>query len=816
MGLSRAASLAIPRQVRKHSKCAVRFTRGEACTGVSRKANHAPLFSDFSHAHLNGRPPSGVEDAAELFFRFCIQPEIPPASLQEQERASPRDGLPAILGEAEQPYVGVDLPLSGMQTLVEEDEGDEIKGFDSGGKQAVQDAAVVDVQEGPPGAAAGDEFAEDREIGLEGLLAAAKYLEGVEWDEAAADRFLEKHVDDEDVNTTMTLEEFVDAYDSLCMTMRIFHLNILVDDALEQHGAREMDLAQDRMMQQLFDDALAAIDRADKCMSIRSIKNKPTGDDGATTAMPTRGAASTVPVRSVEAATAMPTRGTRLSTATSNGHLTSRLHVEEVRANILEMQRKVSHRVQFEEAMRKGKSALLDVEAMSKSMFKRSRAAKRLVTAKEALAAASDHLKSSCPPPQLGVTRITMLLERWGQASRNATGSTAIGVFEARAKTGGGPRSGTADLLTLPEDDVECHGDTAETDPGGILSDRTHAEVTNLVAEGQMLMEQLPEGMSGVIADAVARGGSPVAELMRRGGLASPMSDHAGMGMNAMLSDRTHAEVTNLVAEGQMLMEQLPEGMSGVIADAVARGGSPVAELMRRGPGCPVDVVDDSTGGDEPKSHNEMADHTARPKPASDSLPRDGDMAEIMEISTHRVSHTPDYSGPVHLAHLPGEYPLVTAADAELDMQVVRDLLTLCGIKQASDWDLDDLLDEVQAEYAIQMQQMSSGGGTGFRGQHGLSKLGPEAALTPMIYERLQPVCWRHDAAADLESALQLKCQLQEQSNFYEKARDAFEDAGEEFAEGAYTESKGKALEADRRVCECVVAQCLVSRRIMA
>ena len=750
MGLSRAASLAIPRQVRKHSKCAVRFTRGEACTGVSRKANHAPLFSDFSHAHLNGRPPSGVEDAAELFFRFCIQPEIPPASLQEQERASPRDGLPAILGEAEQPYVGVDLPLSGMQTLVEEDEGDEIKGFDSGGKQAVQDAAVVDVQEGPPGAAAGDEFAEDREIGLEGLLAAAKYLEGVEWDEAAADRFLEKHVDDEDVNTTMTLEEFVDAYDSLCMTMRIFHLNILVDDALEQHGAREMDLAQDRMMQQLFDDALAAIDRADKCMSIRSIKNKPTGDDGATTAMPTRGAASTVPVRSVEAATAMPTRGTRLSTATSNGHLTSRLHVEEVRANILEMQRKVSHRVQFEEAMRKGKSALLDVEAMSKSMFKRSRAAKRLVTAKEALAAASDHLKSSCPPPQLGVTRITMLLERWGQASRNATGSTAIGVFEARAKTGGGPRSGTADLLTLPEDDVECHGDTAETDPGGILS------------------------------------------------------------------DRTHAEVTNLVAEGQMLMEQLPEGMSGVIADAVARGGSPVAELMRRGPGCPVDVVDDSTGGDEPKSHNEMADHTARPKPASDSLPRDGDMAEIMEISTHRVSHTPDYSGPVHLAHLPGEYPLVTAADAELDMQVVRDLLTLCGIKQASDWDLDDLLDEVQAEYAIQMQQMSSGGGTGFRGQHGLSKLGPEAALTPMIYERLQPVCWRHDAAADLESALQLKCQLQEQSNFYEKARDAFEDAGEEFAEGAYTESKGKALEADRRVCECVVAQCLVSRRIMA
>lgn len=696
-----------------------------------------------------GRPPSGVEDAAELFFRFCIQPEIPPASLQEQARRSPRDGSPASLGEAEQSCAGgVDLPLSGMQTLVEEDEGDEIQGFDSGEKQAVEDTADVDVQEGLQGAAAGDEFAEDREIGLEGLLAAAKYLEGVEWDEAAADRFLEKHVDDEDVNTTMTLEEFVDAYDSLRMTMRIFHLNILVDDALEQHGAREMDLARDRMMQQLFDDALAAIDRADKCMSILSIKSKPSGDDGATTAMPTRGAVSTVHVRSVEASTAMPTRGTRLSTATSNGNLTSRLHVEDVRVNILEMKRKVSHRVQFEEAMRKGKSALFDVEAMSKSMFKRSRAAKRLVTAKEALAAASDHLESSCPPPQLGVTRIRMLLERWGQASRNVTGSTAIGVFETRAKTGGGLRSGTADLLTLPE--VECHGDTAKIDPGAILS------------------------------------------------------------------DRTNAEVMNLVAEGQMLMEQLPEGMSEAIADAVATGGSPVAELMRRGPGWAVDVVDDSTGGDEPKGQSEMADHTERPNPASDSLPRAGDMAEIMEINTHRVWHTPDYSGPVHLAHLPGEYPLLTAVDGELDIEVVRELLTLCGIKQASDWDLDDLLDEVQAEYSIQMQQMSSGGGIGFQGQHGLSKLGPEAALTPMIYERLQPVCWRHDAEADLENAMQLKCQLQEQLNFYEKARDTFEDAGEEFAEGAYTESKGKALEADRRVCECVRAQCLVSRGMIA
>ncbi len=767
--------------------------------------------------HKSGRPPSeeDVEEATQVFFEFCIKPEVPPVWLDD-DVGSTEVAVPRVGGL----QADMDPLLGEMETVVEVEEVQEeaIQGFDSGQKQEVTDAAEAlaveagGVSESLPRTTTSDTPEKRREIGIEGLLEAAKSLVGVDWEEETADRFLEKHVDDEDeMATTMTLEEFVDAFDSLRMTMRIYHLNILVDDALERQGALEIELAHDRMMQQAFDDALAATDRADKCYSLKSV---PGGNEGRTTALPSggvgvgtaptngRGASTVLTTRGAE--TSAPTRGREKSTSVppSSGRSTSRTYVEDVRDAVSEMKDKVFHRGQFEDSLKKGKSALLDVVAMSTSFFKRPRAAKRLAVASEALAAAEDHLAHSCAPPQLGTTRIKMLLERRSRAGRHATGSTVISVFGAQAQFGQGQRSATADLLTLPEGDSETRGGTARTDTtNALLSDRTHAEVMDLVAEGQCLIDQLPEDMSGVIADAISRGGSPVAELVRRSGTRSQTSVSPGPDLGKMLSDRIHADVMNLVAEGQCLIDELPEDMSGVITDAISRGGSPVAEVMRhKGSGKSAAVVefDKTDNGQEPTGHTEAAEIVTK-----DSSPHQGagqtcppqSETEIMEIKTHRASHSPDYKGPVHMAHLPGER---TPLEAELDVEVVREMLVFCGIEQAADCDLDDLLDEVQAEHFIQMQRTGTETVLGIDAAGTLREHGPEAELIPMIYQKLQPMCWLHEVESDLKSAMKLKAQVMEQLKFYEKGKDAYEDATEDFAEGAYTDSKNKALDADR------------------
>ena len=637
-------------------------------------------------------------------------------------------------------------PLLGeMETVVEVEEGqDAIQGFDSGQKQEVKDAAEASAVkaggESLPRTTTSDTHAKRREIGIDGLLEVAKSLVGVDWEEEAADRFLEKHVHDEDeMATTMTLEEFVDAFDSLRMTMRIYHLNILVDDALERQGALEIQLAHDRMMQQAFDDALAATDRADKCYSLKSMHvgngkrtmALPTGGVGVGTGAPTSwGGADTV-VMTNGAETSAPTRGREISTAvpSSSGRRSSRTHIEDVREAIAQMKDKVSHRRQFEDSLKKGKSALLDVIAMSASFFKRPRAAKRLAVASEALAAAQDHLANSCAPPQLGSARIKMMLERRSRTGRHATGSTFISVFGAQAQSGQDQRSATADLLTLPEEGSETRGGTARADTtDSLLSDRTHANFMDLVAQGQCLMDQLPEDMSGVIADAISRGGSPVAELVRRSGSRSPTSHGPGPDFSAMLSDRMHADVMNLVAEGQCLMDQLPEDMSGVIADAISRGGSPVAELVRQeGSGRSASGVKcaDTDDEKEPTGHKEVAEFVAMGGSHRGGAGQTT-MTEIMEITTHRASHSPDYTGPVHMARLPGERTPIL--EAELDVEVVREMLVFCGLEQAADWDLDDLLVEVQAEHFIHMQQMRTETGLGIDAADTLREQGPEAA----------------------------------------------------------------------------------------
>jgi hypothetical protein len=234
-----------------------------------------------------GKPPSEdvVEEAKQTFFSFCIMPGSLPAS----DHHLPHDAaaLPEAVAEVGQAVA---------QALeVEEQEGEvgaghekgvtppgtpgNISFFDAGEEKQIMESVYEGNEEkiidGATAGAGGDDAMEGgwkgegdsamkRQMGLEALLKAAKYLEGIEWDEAVADRFLEKYAKEDEHQDTLTLEEFVHGFEDLRMKTRIARLKSLVDQALEQQGASEMELAGDMLKQQRFEDALAASERGDK------------------------------------------------------------------------------------------------------------------------------------------------------------------------------------------------------------------------------------------------------------------------------------------------------------------------------------------------------------------------------------------------------------------------------------------------------------------------------------------------------------------------------------------------------------------------
>jgi hypothetical protein len=220
-------------------------------------------------ATYQGKPPNEdvVEEATQTFFNFCIKlepgPEIDQHALHDTPDA---DALPEAAVD------GGEAVLQPMN-VEEQEQGDgDISFFDAGEeKQMMQsvwegdEAIAMDAVSEGAGQGQSDAAMMKREMGLEGLLGAAKSFEGIEWEEAAAERFLEKYAHEDDHQEVLMLEEFLRGFEDLRMKMRIVRLKMLVDQALEQQGAREMALAGDLLKQQIFEHALVAADRGDKC-----------------------------------------------------------------------------------------------------------------------------------------------------------------------------------------------------------------------------------------------------------------------------------------------------------------------------------------------------------------------------------------------------------------------------------------------------------------------------------------------------------------------------------------------------------------------
>jgi len=668
------------------------------------------------------RPPSEDElDAAtDVFFEFCIKPEVIPDVQLEGDDA----GIIPCLNTTVPPEVD-----GGEMERVEEGDED-VLGFDSGAPQIVVDG-IHDVQPGGNAGDSGDSRGQGKEIGIEGLVAAAKRMEDVEWGNDAADRFIEKHAAHDDADT-LTLGEFVDAFENFRMRIRMVSLKLLVDDMLEQQGAREMARASDMLKQQLFAHSHAAAARADKCYALKS--------------------------------TAVPDRTKR------GGGMTSRTQVLAFQQSIPEMEEKAFHRTNFVEALKKGTSALSDVADMSTSFFKRPWAAKRLATASEALKNAKLQLDQSCPPPTLGVTQIKMLVER---RARTATGSTDIGIFGSRATTRGSPqfgaRLGTTNLLTLPEDGESRLG-TGElqlhTSASALLTDRTRTEVEDLLAEGKVLMDNLAEDASQDLANAIQRGGSPVAEMMRRHHPQSPR-------FVASFDDANVNGLDDLTHQGAQLSRMLPDGIAQEVVATVLRSDSPVASAIKR-------------------SNSPIAEILRLDTPQT---------AGSMDAPGTPGYAAPDYAGPAHAAHLPGEdAPHESKRDKELDMKILSELLVMCGLSKFEDSHLMEVVAKVQALLTKELE------GVCWSSRHAPmtgtnshdTNHGPEAFLLPMVYDELHSTCWVREAHQDMARALQREKELSAQLSWYQKAKDAYEEAIEDFSDGAFTDSKTKVMEADQ------------------
>ena len=225
------------------------------------------------------------------------------------------------------------------------------------------------------------------------------------------------------------------------------------------------------------------------------------------------------------------------------------------------MKRKAVHCTQFVESLAKCNKALSDVAVMSQSYFKRPWAANRLKTARECLNDATTNFAHSCPPPMVGMATMKMLLDR---RARTGTSATSISIFGAPSLgQNQGGRLGTNNLLT-----IESRLPTSES-----LSDRTQAEVENLVLEGQALLGQLPDGMSGALAGAIRDGGSPVATVLRQRLPTQPESVVTIDPAKVQGLEVLEKEVATLVAS-------LPYELAHDVVASVIRSNSPVADVV--------------------------------------------------------------------------------------------------------------------------------------------------------------------------------------------------------------------------------------------
>ena len=468
-----------------------------------------------------------------------------------------------------------------------------------------------------------------------------------------------------------------------------------------------MAVAEDCLRQQLFEESLAAVERADKCYGLMS--------------------------------TALVDRMSK------TGGKISRKEVTDFRELVPNEQARAAHRVQFVEALNKCTSALADAQLMARSFFKRAWAENRLKTAQEALKHASKHLEESCPPAQLGMAHIKMLLERRARsAASNSSNRASISVFGAGSPTTTRAPLGTANLLILAEDgDSESRLQTGESQTDVIgsapLSDRTRTEIVDLVMEGQKLMDHLPEDAALEITDALNQSNSPVAMIIRRKG---PQSPDVSIPMNS--ADVQGLDELN--SEGADLIARLPESLAQEVLSTMMHSHSPVADVMRR-------------------SNSPLAEIFRVQSPHSELHP-----SEALMPATPGDA-VPQYVGPANLARLPGEpTPPKQEYARDLDFDVLNQLLVMCGISNVSIPDLQKAVAQVKVEYAESANTWEEEENGvldekqwNLRSDMELEDYGSEAELLPRVYNILHSNFWLDESKESMERTRLLHAALAEQ-----------------------------------------------------
>ena len=463
--------------------------------------------------------------------------------------------------------------------------------------------------------------------------------------------------------------------------------------------------AEDRLLQHLFDDALAAAARATKCYALQS--------------------------------TAVPDKTKR------TGEMRARPTVVEFQDKVPDMRDKALRQKKFEEALKKGKSALNDVEEMSLSFFKRPWAGKRLAFAEESLKDAAECLENCCPPPQLGSAHIRMLLDRRNR--RTSTCSSTYNAHSPARSTTENNRISNVNTLRLPEDEGSLPSTGELRRLTGVSDHRPLNEVGNVVNQG------------GIIASE-----STHEEQTQDGNVCATINPADVEGLKDLTDDG--AELILQVPSAKVIVESVMRSSSPV-ADAIQRSNSPVTEILRFQ--TPLNRL-----------------HTA----ASDDSPIHAYIA-------------PEYSGPVQMASLSGEdSPVSLVRPNALDLHVMLDLLIMCGVKMQMivPQDVQHAAAEIQTKQASRHFQSQAWPLQGHQEKLRSGGLDTETDLLPEMYSRFHALSWRLEAQAELDQAMGRIQKLCAQKRFYEKGKDAFEDASEEFDEGAYPNAKTKAQDADK------------------
>ena len=723
-------------------------------------------------AAYRGRPPGEdvVSAANEVFDRFCQQHDqtwpLSQLHLREESDGAVEDGE-------------VEVGEDGMYRV--DEEADFIQGFDSGSPIKVADAvprpAGLGVAQGarPLGgdferdanveeesmksAHEGDRVGREkvgdgtRTMNMEGLMSAAASLaDGVVWDEILADDFMEKYSSDDENHELLTNGDFVKCFEDLVMRMRLLKLQLVVDNALEENGDREMVAAHGFLAQQRFDDALASSDLANLSYTLLS----------------------TVPQD-------RKSFGDKVILLPDIADFQDRIPHFRDQAR--------SHSV-FLEALKTGKSVLSEVEDMATSYFARPSASQRLMVAQEALQHATESLFQSLPPPQLSSAHVNMLVNRRCRTPPLPSPCghpvhSAIHPFDPHF-----PIKSTLDsvkTLVLPEGDQVS---SAGRDSGRqkLLTDRTRNEVIALVTEGEALMEKLPGEMTASMAEAIelgANGGSPVARIICEN--VSPRRASPG-GVaetdDRPISERTATNVAHLVMEGQDLLTRLPANESATLVETIERGGSPVADLLRIGLSPNSEMISGSntagtqegTVGHARQTYSsylpgEDLISVVRGRSAGLNLKLLGELLIMCGVKMDVVSDT----------------ELLQAVE-----QVLADRMVAHEKHEGRPWSTE------RSHTEWDEKKHSTHGDKKGRTCNPVEDNCAEAEIICDMYAKLQPMSWLKEAKSELTQAMDQLNRLGNRLKFYQKGEEAYGDANREFEGGAFTDAMTKATEADK------------------